>query len=196
VELAGSRSWRIAWGDDLAAVTALYVRDALALSVSELPLLDPPVPVSAPDGVDREAVAREWPGWWADALARVVADWSEPRERFLSMPVRPESPALAARPAIRAAVEIFSLDASRYRDALKPRGGPPPHTRGIGDLVRAREAELGRKARPFRLTVTELPLDGLVWHRRTPEHVLISTRFAMDGERRDTALREIIAELA
>jgi hypothetical protein len=55
---------------------------------------------------------------------------------------------------------------------------------------------LGRKARPFRLVVTEIPVDGLVWHRVASRHVLVLARFAADGRRRDAALGELIAELA
>ena len=66
MKFAGRESWQVRHGTDHAVSVALYVRDALALSVDtdpEIPLLDPPVPVHIPDGVDRAAVQREWPGW-------------------------------------------------------------------------------------------------------------------------------------
>lgn len=200
MKLAGTESWEIRWGDEFAVNVALYLRDALALSVAtepEIPLLTPSVPVTIPDGVDRAAVTKEWPGWWAHVLsfARAVGT-DDPRERFESYPVRPESPALAERPAIRAAVAALQAMAGRHFSELRPRGAPPAHQRGIGDIVRAREAELGRKARPFRLVITEIPVGGLVWHRLREGHVLVSARFVTDIERCDAALREVITELA
>jgi hypothetical protein len=108
VQVAGTQSWQIRWGDDNAVSLALYLRDALDLPVaSELPPVIPPIAVVVPDEVDRAAVAGEWPGWWADVLSFVAHGPEDSRERFASCPARPDSPALAGRPAIRAALAVF-----------------------------------------------------------------------------------------
>ncbi len=200
MRFAGSQSWQLRWGDDRAVNAALYLRDALALSVHtepDIPLLTPPVPVSVPAGVDRAAVTREWPAWWSDVLAHQGAEpIGSPEEQFASWPDVPGSPALTGRPAIRAALAAFEPEFGPYANRLKTWVAPPPHTAGIGDLVRAKEAELGRKARPFRLVVTELPVAGLFWHRLSTEHVLLSVSFAQDTARRDAALRKVLDEVA
>jgi hypothetical protein len=188
VHLRGTQSWQVSWGDGGVVRIALYLRDALALpAVSEIPPLTPPVP--ATEAVDRAAVAAEWPGWWA-AVLDFASSSDDPRERHRLLPVRPDSPALVDRPAIRAALDALGPLAAQH-----PRPGRPPR-RDIGEIVRAREAELGRPARPFRLVVTELSVDGLLWHRITEQHVLVSTPFAEDDERCSAALKEIVAELA
>jgi hypothetical protein len=185
----GTQSWQVSWGDGGIARTALYLRDALSLPAApEIPPLIPAV--AAADGVDRAAVAAQWPGWWADVLAFLSGGPDDPRERHLLLPVRPDSPALAARPAIRAALDVLGPLAARHP---RPRR---PQRRDIAGIVRAREAKLGRPARPFRLVVTELSVDGLVMHRVSDRHLLVSTRFAEDEPRCRAALTEIIAELA
>jgi hypothetical protein len=174
---AGPPSWLIQQGTSYLVDVALYVRDALALSVTtepDIPLLTPPVPVSVPAGVDRAAVAEQWPDWWADVLtAAEVGHYAGP-----------------VRPAVDAAVSAFEREFARYQGALHAE-----HV-DIGGIVDATEAELGRPARPFRLTITELAVQGSLCHRITPEHVLMSTEFIRDAPSRDAALRRIVAGLA
>jgi hypothetical protein len=197
MELMGTRSWQISWGTGNVVRHALYVRDALTLSVApEIPALIPPVAVAVPDEVDQVRVAGEWPGWWADVLSFVADDPGDQRERYASFPMRPESPALAGRPAIRAALAVLVPLAAQHFRRPTPEGTVRGRGRNIGELVEAREIVLGRKARPFRLVVTEMPVDGLVWHRVANHHVLVSARFAADDQRCDAALGDLIAELA
>lgn len=174
---AGTSSWLIQQGTSYLVDVALYVRDALALSVTtepDIPLLTPSVPVSVPAGVDRAAVAEQWPGWWADVLtAAEVGHYAGP-----------------LRPAVDDAVSAFEPEFARYYSKVQTQPVD------IGDLVRATEAELGRPARPFRLVVTELTVAGSLCHRVTPEHILMSTEFVQDAPRRDAVLRKVIAGLA
>jgi len=107
--------------------------------------------------------------WWR--AARLV----DAREGLESLPVADTSPALARRPALRAAVAALIEPAARYRAGL-PRPPPPPRLAVTG-LVRDLEREIGRSAKPFRLMIVEVPVRGLVWERLTPEHLLASTRF-------------------
>ncbi len=202
MRMAGTQSWQVHQGTELAVDMALYIRDTLALSVTtepDIPLLDPGVPVYVPDTVDRAAVTREWPDWWADVLATVAEDHTENRrEWFETYPSRLESPALRHRPAIRVALRAFEQAAARHFAGLQQQhqGIPRSPDFNIGHLVRAREAELGRRAYPFRLVITELSVDGLFLHRQAPHHALISARLARDIPRRDEALTKIVAELA
>lgn len=174
---AGIPSWLIQQGTSYLVDVALYVRDALALSVTtepDIPLLTPNVPVSVPVGVDRATVAEQWPDWWADVLtAAEVGHYAGP-----------------LRPAVDAAVSAFEQDFARYYSKV--------HAQqiDIGDIVTAIEAELGRPARPFRLTITELAVQGSLCHRINEEHVLMSTEFIQDAPARNTALRRIVAGLA
>jgi hypothetical protein len=189
VQFRGTQSWQVSWGAGYVVQLALYLRDALALPAApEVPPLTPPVPIT--DELDRAALAAEWPGWWADVLAFVGDSLDNRPDQHLRLPVRPDAPALVDRPAIRAALDLLGPRANHHPQPRRP------SNQRIGEIVRAREAELGRPARPFRLVVTELPVQGLLWHRITEQHVLISTSFAEDDERCSAALKEIVAELA
>ncbi|MFC0547480.1 hypothetical protein [Kutzneria chonburiensis] len=189
MQFRGIQSWQVSWGTGYVVQLALYLRDALAVPAApEVPPLTPPVPTT--DELDRAAVAAEWPGWWADVLAFVGDRSDNQRDQHLRLPIWPGSPALVDRPAIQAALDVLGPRANHHPQP------PRPSNQRIGDIVRAREAELGRPARPFRLVVTELPVEGLLWYRITEQHVLVSSSFAEDDERCSAALKEIVAELA
>lgn len=189
VRVAETESWRFTWGDDLAVDVALYVRDALALSIDDdLPPVEPAVPVSVPAGIDRAAVQREWPGWWADVLAYVAARGEPDAHKRRSV-----TPVPADRSAMLHAVEVFTGAASEHlRDR---RMNHLPRGADAGPVVRELEASFGRKARPFTMTVTEVSVAGLVWRRLAQNHVLVSARFARDTHALDVALRGLLGEL-
>jgi hypothetical protein len=189
-------SWTVWSGTDGAVELALFVRDAFALPVGEpaLPGLDPPVPVLAVDEVDRVAAAAEWPGWWADIL--------EYRRYLLTAPpgVHPDldsypavetSPALAGRPAVRAAIAALTEPVQRYQAGL---GFEVPSSMLEGEVVRELERERGRPARPFRFVFTEVHVQGEIWHSVADRHVLVSTRFMASPAYRQ-AVREAFAPL-
>jgi hypothetical protein len=194
MRFAGRESWQVGHGTNQAVNTALFLRDTLALSVDtvpELPGLDPSVPVFVPRGVDRAGVTEEWLGWWADVLDYARAE--SPVDARL-VPTNEDSTSLLARPALRAAVHALrepaaSWEASRGR-RLSPGALP------VGEVVRGVETRLGRQVRPFRLVITDVPVQGLVWERMTPNHVIASQRFLEDPARCAPALRAVVEDLA
>ncbi|CAM3335869.1 hypothetical protein KIPE111705_03295 [Kibdelosporangium persicum] len=185
----GTQSWRVSYGGSLAVDVALYIRDTLALSVDTRPhiaSLDPSVPVFVPENVDRTAVALEWPDWWADVLA-----WSRtevPGPQALShAPMVETSPALANRPAMRAALAALTVPAARYHATLSHAPAIP-----VDEVVRALEAELGRPVKPFHLVITQIRVSEPLWEPLTETHVLASHRFTGTT----AALREVLLPLA
>jgi hypothetical protein len=62
--------------------------------------------------------------------------------------------------------------------------------------VRGIEVRLGRQVKPFRLVITDVPVQGLVWERMTPTHVIASQRFLEDPARCAPALRSVVEDLA
>jgi hypothetical protein len=189
---SGGSSWQIRTGSDLFVHTALYLRDALALPFEPMiPPLAPPVPVGTPDGVHAGAVAAQWPDWWLEVLAEVTAESADPVQRFRA------HPGWAARPdraALGAAVQAVSGDASRHRSALetweRQRRRLP-----LGDLVREREARLGRTARPFRLVITELGVQGHFARRLATDHLLVSSALLQDPERWTALVEPVLDDL-
>jgi hypothetical protein len=174
---------------------ALFVRDALAVPVDEpaLPGLDPPVPVRSLDGVDRAAVAAEWPGWWADILEYCRYPLTAPpgtHPDLDSDPAVETSPALAGRPALRAAIAALIEPVGRYQAGI----GFELPSMMTNEVVHDLERELGRPARPFRFVFTEVRVQGEVWQPLADRHVLASTRFMASPAARQ-AVREALAPL-
>ncbi|MFI9008500.1 hypothetical protein ACIGNX_14840 [Actinosynnema sp. NPDC053489] len=189
MRFAGRESWQVSHGTNHAVNTALFVRDTLALSVEtvpELPGLDPSVPVVVPPGVDRAASAEEWLGWWADVLDHARAELPG------GAPDDPAGPSLRVRPALRAAVLALRQAAVEYGERYVASRGALP----IGEVVRGVEGRIGRYVRPFRLVITEVPVQGLVWERMTGTHVIASQRFLDDPARSAPALRAVVESLA
>ncbi len=189
MRFAGRESWQVSHGTNQTVNTALFIRDTLALSVEtvpELPGLDPSVPVVVPPGVDRAAAAEEWLGWWADVLDHARAELPS------SAPDDPTGPSLQIRPALRAAVLALGAAAVEYDHRYATSRGALP----IGEVVRGVETRIGRYVRPFRLVITEVPVQGLVWERMTDSHVIASQRFLSDPARSAPALREVVESLA
>lgn len=189
MRFAGRESWQVSHGTSQTVNTALFIRDTLALSVDtvpELPGLDPSVPVVVPPGVDRVAAAEEWLGWWADVLDHARADLPG------GAPDDPAGPSLQIRPGLRAAVMALGAAAVAYEHRhVKSRGALP-----IGEVVRGVESRIGRYVKPFRLVITEVPVQGLVWERMTETHVIASQRFLSDPARSAPALRTVVESLA
>ncbi|GAA1268550.1 hypothetical protein GCM10009634_09680 [Saccharothrix xinjiangensis] len=186
---ASRESWQVSHGTSQAVNTALFLRDTLALSVDtvpELPGLDPSVPVVVPPGVDRAAAAEEWLGWWADVLDHARAELPS------TTPDDPSGPSLRVRPALRGAV----LALGKAADDYDHRNAPSRNALPIGEVVRGVEHRLGRYVRPFRLVITEVPVQGLVWERMTDTHVIASQRFLSDPTLSAPALRSTIETLA
>jgi hypothetical protein len=174
----------ISHGVSLGLLAALYVRDTLALSVDvepHVPGLEPSLPVQVPGGVDRAAVTAEWPGWWADALDACT--------RGVEALVPEDAEALLTRPASRAAVLALKPGIESLHRVQSPVALP------IGDVLRGIESRIGRWAQSVELHIVEVPVDGLLWERIAPAHVLASTRFLNDPARTAPALRAVLEDL-
>ncbi|WIY04544.1 hypothetical protein QRX60_12105 [Amycolatopsis mongoliensis] len=214
MRLENTTSWRAGWSSENEIDVALYIRDALALSVSEgqvLPPVEPRVPVHVPPEVDRAAVQAQWADWWVDLLAflrnREDPDPRSPRSRY-------GRPALAQGSAMRQALDFFGPAAARHfanargpalRGAGEPAGGTPwapgfyrrqiVAGERLGQLVREAEVRLGRRAYPFRLNVIEISVAGSIWLRTADDQLLVSSRLAEDGPGLEAVLRKVIDEL-
>ncbi len=214
VRLENTTSWRAGWSSETDVDVALYIRDALALSVSEgqvLPPVEPRVPVHVPQGIDRAAVQEQWAAWWTELLAslrsREDPDPRSPRTRY-------GRPTLEHGSAMRQAVDLFGPVAARHfanargpalRGAHEPSGGTPwapgfyrrqiVAGERLGQLVREAEVKQGRRAYPFRLNVIEISVAGSIWLRTADDQLLVSSRLAEDGPGLEAVLRDVIAQL-
>ncbi|MCR6489465.1 hypothetical protein M8542_42280 [Amycolatopsis sp. OK19-0408] len=214
MHLENTTSWRAAWGSEVEVDVALYIRDALALSVSEgqvLPPVEPRVPVHVPAGIDRAAVQAQWADWWVDLLS-FLRTREDPDPRGTR--TRYGRPALAPGSAVRQAADFFGPVAARHfanargpalRGSGEPSGGTPwapgfyrrqiVASERLGQLVREAEVKQGRRAYPFRLNVIEISVAGSTWLRPAEDQLLVSSRLAEDGPGLEAVLRKVIDDL-
>lgn len=197
MRLRGSDSWQISVDDGCpqALGIALFVRAAAGLAPRtepSVPPLDEDVVVEVSPGHNLGAAAEQWSRWW-DALVggkQGLRDLDPPA--FTGLSGSPQLRDLVAE-LFQPAVAWTGARRSMFMDELM-RGGHPPV--GIeGDVVRAAERESGRRARPFTLRITVLPVAGAWWGQRGADHLLISEQLRADAEAYRPVLRPLVDTL-
>ena len=171
----------------------LFVRDAAGLHPRadvDVPPAEPAVELRASLAVMATAeVSVQWARWWSQELARQgTADrgFFLPDARFGDGRELEELFRVCRYDAVRwAGVRKHDEAAALGRDRGRE-----------GDLVRAIETQLGRKAHPFELEVTELPVAGAAGWRVSAQHVAVSRAFRDDIAAYHRWLTPVIRELA
>jgi hypothetical protein len=196
MRFAGHQSWSIAIGEPQSLLVALFVRDAAGLR----PTIDPAIPALAPPvtidpalaAVAGPAASAQWARWWQRLLD---SDHTIP-----GVTTPPDFPELADSPDLRQLVPACFEDAIRWSSARKrehmtfmtaSNRSPVGH-----DIVRTIEQSRGRKARPFELRITELPISTTQAWRVTPNHLLVTHALFTDIPAYRECLRTLIEELA
>jgi hypothetical protein len=176
-------------------LVGFFVRDAAGLhprTEFAMPPLVPTVEIRAslaPLAVPE--ASEQWARWWERELARQEG----PERGFFAPDAR-----FGDGPELDALVRACSEDAARWCNARRAEeaedmwrdepSGPE------GDVVRAVEQEIGRKARPFELIVTELPVVGAVGRRVSPRNVVVSRALRQDAAAYRRWLTPVVRELA
>ncbi|MFB8176688.1 hypothetical protein ACFC8N_11590 [Streptomyces sp. NPDC055966] len=173
----------------------LFVRDAAGLRPRagiDVPPLVPAVetraslvPLAVPEA------SAQWARWWDRALTRHEGPdrgFPAPESRFGDG----EELGVLVRECFDDAVRWSSARGREYAEAMM-RGGRRGHE---GDLVRAVEKELGRKARPFELHVLELPVAGAVGWCVSEKRVVVSRALREDTAAYRRWLTPVIRKLA
>jgi hypothetical protein len=185
MHFAGSDSWQISHGQPLHLVLALFVRDRAGLGhVGDplLPALDPPVSVRPLPPIDLEAARQQWAAWWSQC-------WSQDQRLTLMQISEPGLPAFGEVPALQRLLLLLLDEAGRWSSRRHDEGFRSIVRRretgsvdDLGDLVRQRERQLRRRARPFRLSITELPVAGTSGWRLGPEDLVVTVDLVRDRE--------------
>lgn len=191
MRFAETSSWQVRIDAPQALMVGLYVRDAAGLR----PPADVDVPPLVP-GVEVRAslvpfasmaASVQWARWWNGELLQAGGGHG----RAFCAP----DPEFGDGPELCALTHECAADAARWSSDRKREHARAP--RGIeGDLVRAVEQELGRKARPFELLVTELPVTGAAGWRLSPGHVVVSAALRNDPVAYRQWLTPVIRALA
>jgi hypothetical protein len=198
VREAGRTSWCIGIDEPQPLVIGLFVRDVAGLTSRHvwLPHSVPAIPRA--NGEGPEDAARQWDLWWDRAL---LSDWTmegQSQEQLGALWwTPPDFDSLRSTPALQAVVARHFSDAVAWSGDRKREhvdlmiGTPDPRPfhrgrsgRGLVEtrLVADLERNLGRRARPFQLRITEIPVDGKELWQLDPHHVLLTAELLRDSD--------------
>ncbi len=189
-------SWQIRVEERHGLIIGLYARDVAGLrsrTDCDIPPLTPAVGIRSDLAhLAGPETSAEWDRWWRRELLQ--QDETGPGLYPPLFPALEGSPRLAAL--IRACFEdAVAWNARRYQQRSGISAGDESCA-PEGDLVGRVEAEIGRKARPFRLVVTRLPVAGDTGWRVAPGHVLVSEARRDNPSAYGAWLMPVIRELA
>jgi hypothetical protein len=208
---AGLTSWRLDVSDSDLAEMALFVRDAVGLTVPSTagvpPALDSPVADrrNVLSDRDRAEASAQWQPWWQQilelefglksSLHRPPAEGRGPDAlaEIGTVGDVPDLTALAHVPQLRAAVQASFEDVSRWRQRRMPQRGAPFE----GDVVRQAvdNVAFDRQVPVNTLSgaLLVLPVVGLWWQRIAPGQVLCSQAATRSSETNYRIVYEVFA---
>jgi hypothetical protein len=210
VQLEGMRSWRFraSAGDQLPHV-ALFVREAVGLSVAAGPAVPPRLAGSVPDRRDlldedeRQIAGHQWTSWW-EAVLGVDADAQEAsptdltgladlRTRHEQAGSPPDYSALVDRPALRRAVVETFLEAHRWVDSERlglrgQREAPFPH-RLVAQVAEGVAFDRSVDIGDIHGSAVLLHVEGSWWHLFAPGTVVCSIGAAAQPDEAESILR-------
>lgn len=191
-------SWLIEIDEPQPLVLGLFVRDVAGLTSRHdwLPHCVPAIPRA--NGEGPEEAARQWDLWWDSAL-QLDRDMEgqSPAQPAASLWTPPDFESLRPTPALQAVVASHFFDAVAWSherkrehiDLMTGTADPRPFRRvrdGRGlvetTLVADLEDKLGRRAQPFQLRITEIPVAGRQLLQLAPDHVLITAELLRDSD--------------
>jgi hypothetical protein len=186
-------------------VFALWLRDVEAIEVPRSPLVpgsldmgDLPPPLGE---AHDPRLGAEWLTWWISLVDRRVRPPLQPQDDDIE-PAHdtPDPLGLARLPVLRGQVTRRWTEFLHWRTAYHRAQGTFASRRPIGDLrdndtVRDLEAMLGRKAAPFNLTFTLLPVRDDRILQVGPVHYLVPERVYL-GAGWPAWLRAVVARVA
>ena len=208
---AGQLSWRIAIDEPQPLVIGLIVRDVAGLTSRHVWL--PPAAPATPcaNGEGSEDGARQWDLWWDRSISNNWNARDQSQEQLAAMWwTPPEFDSLQWAPALQEVVARHFSDARQWaRDRKQEHvelviGTPDPRPfhrgrsgRGLVEtrLVADLERDLGRRAQPFQLRITEIPVAGKELWQLEPCHVLITAGLLGDSDEYRRLMTPIVRAL-
>ncbi|GAA0951970.1 hypothetical protein [Virgisporangium aurantiacum] len=199
-------SWQITINADVTMpVFALWLRDVEAIDVPRSPLVPGPLDMGdlpPPLGAAQDPrLGEEWLAWWISLVdRRPRPPLIPPDDDVEPAHDTPDPLGLARLPALRGPVTRRWTEFLHWRTAHQRTHGTFADRRPVGDLgetntVGEVEATLGRKAAPFSLTFTLLPVRDDRIRQVETAHYLVPERVYL-GDGWPTWLRAVVAEVA
>jgi hypothetical protein len=181
-------SWQIGIrADEGLTVFALWLRDVEGIQVPPSPLVPAPLDLGGlparPGGAHEPRLGEEWLAWWVSLVDRRPRPPSaRPVDDVQPADDTPDPLGLARLPALRGHVTRHWEPFQEWRVAHhRAHGTFADHRRHEdlreNDVVRQVETALGRRARPFRLAFTVLPVRENRVRQVGPYDYLVPERF-------------------
>jgi hypothetical protein len=184
VHTADRASWQIRTDQRQPLVIGLFIRDVAGMPSrnSRLPPASPAVQRAGDQAPD--VAGLQWDDWWDQALREEGqaddADWPPDPRRWWTPPA---FESLHAAPELQAIVAAHFLEAIRWsNDRHQEHGATMQSNGGLLEtkLVRDMERALARRAQPFHLRITEIPVHGQQLWQLRPDHVLVTAALLRD----------------
>jgi hypothetical protein len=210
VHQAGQASWRIEIDEPQPLVIGLFVRDVAGLKSRHtwLPHCAPAVPSA--NGEGSAEASHQWDLWWDRSLSNNWNARDQSQEQLAAMWwLPPDFESLKSVPALQEVVARHFGNARQWgRDRrqehielLIGQGRRPfqrrPKRRGPiwSNLVADLEREAGRKAQPFQLRITEIPVAGRELWQLERHHVLVTAGLLGDSDEYRRLMTPIVRAL-
>jgi len=194
----GRTSWQIGMDQPENLVIGLFVRDVAGLKTRHtwLPHCTPGIARASGEG--SAAAADQWDLWWDKSLSTTWNGPDQSQEQLAGMWWRePDFESLQSAPALQEIVARHFDNARQWATDRKqehielmigPADPRPFHRgrrggRGLEEtrLVAGLERDLGRRAQPFQLGITVIPVAGKELWQLDPHHVLLTDELLRDS---------------
>jgi len=197
VEEQGRTSWQIGIDQPESLVIGLFVRDVAGLRTRHTWLPQCAPAIARDKGEGSAAAAHQWDLWWDRSIS---TNWNGPdqsQEQLFGMRwTPPDFESLHSAPALREIV-VTHFDRARqwasdrqqeHIELMIGTRDPRPFHRGRRggrglfetSLVAGLERDLGRRAQPFALRITVIPVAGKELWQLDPHHVLLTDELLRD----------------
>lgn len=187
----GRTSWQIGIDQPEPLVIGLFVRDVAGLKSRHtwLPRCAPGI--ARDNGEGSAAAAQQWDLWWDRSISTSSNRTDQSQDPLAGMRwLPPDFESLQSTPALREIVARHFDNARQWATDRKQEhielmiGTPDPRPfhrgrrggRGLSEtrLVAGLERDLHRRAQPFRLRITVIPVAGMELWQVAPDHVLLT----------------------
>jgi len=211
VEEQGRTSWQIGIDQPENLVIGLFVRDVAGLKTRHTWLPHCAPGIARDNGEGSAEAAHQWDLWWDSSLSTTWNRTDQSQDPLAGMRwLPPDFESLQSAPALREIVARHFDNArqwavDRQRDHIELMIGTPDprpfhygrHGRGLEEtrLVAGLERDLGRRAQPFQLRITVIPVIGKELWRLDPHHVLLTDELLRDSAEYRARITPIVRAL-
>jgi len=194
----GRTSWQIVIDQPEPLVIGLFVRDVAGLKTRHTWLPHCAPGIARANGERSAKASHQWDLWWDRSISNYWNGPDQSQEQLAGMWwIPPDFESLQSVPALQEVVARHFDNARQWASDRKQEhielmiGTPDPRPfhrgrrggRGLDEtrLVAGLERNLGRRAQPFQLRITVIPVAGKEFWQLDPDHVLLTDELLRDS---------------